>query len=40
MLELKTVTNVLLQMLEHEKVIECVKRGKPNKPGFRGRATL
>ena len=30
----------LLQVLEEEKVIECVNRGEPNKPGKMGKSTL
>lgn len=32
--------NYLLHVLEDEKVIECVERGAPNKPGQKGKPTL
>jgi hypothetical protein len=32
--------NYLLHILEGEKVIECVDRGRPNKPGVKGKTTL
>jgi hypothetical protein len=32
--------NYLLHMLESEKVLECVDRGAPNKPGVKGKPTL
>jgi hypothetical protein len=35
-----TEANRLLYELEDEKVIECVDRGAPNKPGHKGKATM